>query len=177
MYQYCLGDSVNLYDPDGLAWEPTASQGYHYNDRKTGFGFKLEVDEGGNFCAVPLKGHTFEQNKANKILRKAMSNETVWKHMVAEMEHMHKAPGYKDKNYTGKLLKAAKGAGYVASAILVVMAVEELRVSMEPITRKMRCGEILTDNDVFTFLIAVDQSAVINKELIALEFMNSYWFK
>jgi RHS repeat-associated protein len=53
LYGYVLNDPINRFDPLGLAWESTPTQGLHYNDRKSGFGFGLGVDDNGRLVPTP----------------------------------------------------------------------------------------------------------------------------
>ena len=52
LYGYVGNNPITRWDPFGLAWESTPTQGLHYNDRGSKFGFGLST-EGGRVVPVP----------------------------------------------------------------------------------------------------------------------------
>ncbi len=175
LYGFVGSDPLKAVDPLGLAWEITPTQGLHYNDRKSKFGFKLESADG-KTCAVPMGGkHTFDQAKADKILRKSMAREGTWKGLVDLVDDAHGSSGFKNKNYLKNLGDSMKLGGAIGIAIGAIYGVERLRKKVAPICTKIQNGEQLSDNDKFEFLQAVDESGVPGKDAIGVQFGVTYF--
>ena len=80
VYGYVLNDPVNGVDPTGLAYEITPTQGLHYNDRNSKFGFRVIGDGRGRITTAPLGGkHTYNAQRAQSILNRDLANGALGK--------------------------------------------------------------------------------------------------
>lgn len=88
-------------DPEGLAWEITETQGLHYNNRQTRFGFKVEPDGNGGLRAVPLDGksHTYNGKVADAMLRKALADPATVRTMSRMAKESFANPNFKNQEY------------------------------------------------------------------------------
>jgi RHS repeat-associated protein len=115
LYGYVLNDPINRFDPLGLAWESTPTQGLHYNDRKSGFGFGLGVDDNGRLVPTPLGGkHSFDPTKANQILNDTIADKGKWDELRKQVARDYDNPAFRDKDRCGTLGRAMRRAGVIA---------------------------------------------------------------
>lgn len=100
LYGYVSNNPLSLVDPYGLAWDSTQAQGIHYNERAggaRGFGFGLGTDSAGRLIAVPLGGqHSFDQQRADKILKEALADPGTRKNLLEQAERNSRDPSYRD---------------------------------------------------------------------------------
>jgi RHS repeat-associated protein len=75
LYAYVANNPLSLVDTFGLAYEITETQGLHYNDRSSKFGFKIVGDGFGGVRTAPMGGtHTYDVSRAEAILGRDLSN-------------------------------------------------------------------------------------------------------
>jgi RHS repeat-associated protein len=92
--RYVHNDPIGLFDPLGLAWEATLTQGVHYNDRASKFAFGLGVDPStGRLTPVALSGHTFDQARADKLLNEARNDKKLWKDLRKKQAELYDLSG------------------------------------------------------------------------------------
>lgn len=110
---------VSRLDPWGLAWDITETQCLHYNERNSKFGFSVDVGKNAELVAKPLKGHTFDSERASKILKQLENDkdglETLRKRVAAAYDEK----GYCDKvrlRRLGRALRLAGAIGAIAAA-------------------------------------------------------------
>jgi RHS repeat-associated protein len=176
LYGYVHATPLNFYDPLGLAWESTPTQGWHYNDRSSSFGFRLEV-QNGRVCPAPMGGtHTYDEARANMILRKAMADKNLWGEMRKDMARAFDNPSYRDKVHIRNLGRAMRRAGAIGVGISAVMGVNQMANETRPICDKLKAGQTLSDYEKFKFLDALDQSGIPGKGAIASEFVDHAFF-
>ena len=178
LYGYVGENPMTRWDPLGLAWDTGEStQGIHYNDRATGFAFRLDTNSEGRVCAVPAvgKNHTFDQAKADKILRKAMANKPFWNDLQKKVATNFDNQSWRNKDYLRSLGRAMRRAGAVSAAIAAVAGVESARAQSEPICNKIRSGQQLSDYEKFSFLEILNESGIPGKEAIGSEFVDHHF--
>lgn len=131
-------------DYRGLAWESTETQGLHYNQRKTNFGFALEVAEDGRLLPVPLsKSHNFNPDKAREILDKALKDEKTREMLRKEVAENYSKECYRDKarlQRIGRALRLAialKSITAIASAASVDLT-KAARTYVKAPTKELR---------------------------------------
>jgi RHS repeat-associated protein len=124
LYGMVGNDPVGRWDLWGLAWEPTESQGLHYNDRRSTFGFGLDVDGQGRLVPVPLGGdHVFDETRARQILNADIADRERWQRLRRLNHELHERPGAHDKlriRRVGKALRAARVVGLLGCAAATV---------------------------------------------------------
>ncbi|PTY01860.1 hypothetical protein DB347_25230 [Opitutaceae bacterium EW11] len=75
LYAYVGNNPISLIDPLGLAYEITETQGLHYNDRSSKFGFKIVGDGFGGVRTAPMGGsHSYNVQRAESILARDLAN-------------------------------------------------------------------------------------------------------
>jgi uncharacterized protein RhaS with RHS repeats len=123
LYGYGPNNPVSGIDELGLAWESTQTQGLHYNDRKSNFGFGLGVGSDGELKPVPLGGsHTFDEKKAQGILDDTVRDKKKWKSLREQQARNFDDPSYRDKRKCRRVGRAMRLAGALGGLGLIAGA-------------------------------------------------------
>ncbi len=143
-------------DPRGLAWESTETQGLHYNERKTNFGFALEVAEDGRLLPVPLsKSHNFNPDKARALLAEALKNEKTREMLRKQVAENYSKECYRDKARLQRLGRALRLAIALKSitAIASAASVDLTKATRAYVNAPTKTKRDLAAADVVTELV------------------------
>jgi len=115
---------ISYLDLWGLAWEMTPGQGLHYNDRNSTFSFVVDADQNGELVAKPLKGHTFDADRASKILKETAADKDEMAKLRKMVASSYEEERFCDKSRLRRLGRALRLAGAFRAIGAIASAVD-----------------------------------------------------
>jgi len=138
LYAYVGNTPINAIDSYGLAWDFTQTQGLHYNDRSSKFGFKLVGDGRGRVIPAPLGGkHTFDANRAAEILRNELSDPKRGQQLRDWVRDAFDDPAFRNKDYLREIGGGLRRTMQTLAVVAIVVSVADVAMRADTIAHNL----------------------------------------